>query len=231
MNLPVDPVQEYLALLMDLFESHRDEQKAAQMQAYMQDRFSFYGIQKPQRASLFKHFLSINGRPSPDQIDVVVKRLWCLPQREYQYSALDILYHHQHKASRTSISTYEYLIIHKSWWDTVDMVAQKLVGPHFLRYPDLRDRYIPRWKNSDNLWLNRTTLLFQNRYKSHTDFELLAGLVNHFSNSDEFYIQKAIGWALREYGKNEPDEVARLVKQQPLPPLSVREATKKLRRN
>ncbi len=229
MNVPRDPVQEYLAPLSKLFEANRDPEKAAQMQAYMQDRFSFFGIQKPFRSALFKQFLNGHGRPGTDQIETVVIRLWSLPEREYQYSALDLLYHHQHKAEQKCVSVYEYIIIHKSWWDTVDMVAQKLVGPHFLRFPDLRDRYDSRWRNTDNIWLNRTALLFQNRYKENTDFDLLADLVCQFSDSEEFFIQKAIGWALREYGKTDASRVMELVKNQPLPALSKRESIKKLK--
>jgi 3-methyladenine DNA glycosylase AlkD len=124
------------------------------------------------------------------------------------------------------IRTIEYLLITKSWWDTVDSIAGNSVGAHFKRYPRVREKYLARWRKSENFWLRRTTLLFQLNYKKDTDFPLLCDLIRENLGSKEFFINKAIGWSLRQYSRVDPQGVRDFVAQTPLHPLSKREALK-----
>jgi 3-methyladenine DNA glycosylase AlkD len=127
------------------------------------------------------------------------------------------------------ITTIEYLLVTKSWWDTVDTLAGHAVGTQFKRFPDVREKYLKKWRKSDNFWLRRTTLLFQLGYKEETDFELLCELIHENLGSDEFFINKAIGWALRQYAHTDPASVKKFVKAtKELHPLSRREALKNI---
>jgi 3-methyladenine DNA glycosylase AlkD len=116
----------------------------------------------------------------------------------------------------------------KSWWDTVDTISGGPLGIHFQRFPKVRERYLARWRASDNIWLRRATILFQLNYKKETDFDLLCEIIRENLNSKEFFINKAIGWSLRQYARHDPQAVKGFVTSIPLHPLSRREAMKHL---
>jgi 3-methyladenine DNA glycosylase AlkD len=207
--------------------SHRaDAVQAGPMRAYMKDRFPFFGIKSPVRASLVRDFITARGLPPIDEIESVAMRLWQAPERECQYAALDLTERSLKRLPPESIAWIERLIVTKSWWDTVDQIASHLVGGLFRTYPDLRDQWIDRWRIADDLWLRRTTLIFQLGAKRETDAELLFALIQENLASREFFIQKAIGWALREYAKTDRPAVEAFVAATPLAPLSRREALK-----
>lgn len=219
----------YLQPLRELFEQNADPKTAAPMKKYMRDQFDFLGLKSPQRKQLQKTFIAQHGPPPIAGLDQITRDLWNLPQREYQYTAMDFLDRLQKKLAPAHIPLLEHLITTNSWWDTVDGLAARQVGKLFIKYPEIRDEHIGRWRTSDNIWLRRTTLLFQFPCKKNTDESLLFALINENLNSGEFFIQKAIGWALREYSKSNPQSVTNFVAQTNLPPLSHREALKWLK--
>jgi 3-methyladenine DNA glycosylase AlkD len=122
----------------------------------------------------------------------------------------------------------EYLIVTKSWWDTVDSIAGGPVGLHFKRYPEVLLTTLARWRQSENFWLRRTCILFQLDYKKETDFTLLCDIIRENLGSKEFFINKAIGWALRQYARVDAEAVRSFAESTPLHPLSRREAMKHL---
>ena len=124
------------------------------------------------------------------------------------------------------INLYVFMITNKSWWDTVDFIASNLVGTYLKRFPGQTETLTTQWMKSENIWLQRTCLLFQLKYKSETNTELLHQFINQLSASNEFFIRKAIGWILREYSKTNPDFVVDYVEKYPLSGLSQREALK-----
>jgi len=166
--------------------------------------------------------------PELSELDPILRELWSLPQREYQYMAMGLLGRFEKQLPEKFIDTVEYLIVTKSWWDTVDALASHSVGTHFKRFPNTRERYLKKWRKSKNLWLRRTAILFQLGYKKETDFELLSKIIRENLGSDEFFINKAIGWSLRQYAYIDPKAVKSFVKSTPLHPLSRREALKHL---
>lgn len=218
----------YIMPLKALFEKHADPVQAAPMKKYMRDQFEYLGIKSPQFKVLFKQFLSEHGLPSVADLDEIVRELWSLPEREFQYLGVGLMSRVENQLLPRSTRTIEYAIIHKSWWDTVDSIAGGTVGTHFRRLPDVRERYLAKWRASDNFWLRRTTILFQLGYKKDTDFELLGEIIRENLNSKEFFINKAIGWALRQYAWTDPKAVKKFVNATPLHPLSRREALKNI---
>ena len=119
----------------------------------------------------------------------------------------------------------------KSWWDTVDMLATHIIGSFYLRYPNETMAFIERWRDQDNMWLRRTTLLFQLKYKQNTDVPLLFSLIKENKSDNEFFIQKAIGWVLREYSKTNPEAVMEFIDSEKLQGLAKREGLKWLKNN
>jgi 3-methyladenine DNA glycosylase AlkD len=219
----------YVVSLKSLFEQNAIPSQAAPMKKYMRDQFEYLGIKTPQSLALQKEFYSKNGLPEIADLDPILRDLWALPQREFQYVAVGLLGRCESRIPAKSIKTIEYLIVNKSWWDTVDSLAGGTVGVHFLRFPAVREKYLARWRVSENFWLRRTTILFQLGYKQNTDFELLCDIVRENLGSKEFFINKAIGWALRQHARTDPRAVKKFVKAtKELSPLSRREAMKHL---
>jgi len=217
----------YVLSLKKLFEQNANPAQAGPMKKYMRDQFEYLGIKSPQGAALMKEFIKEQGLPPIAQLDTIARELWSLPQREFQYAAMSLMGRLEKKVEPEFISTIEYLLVTKSWWDTVDALAGHAVGTQFKRFPDVREKYLKKWRKSDNFWLRRTTLLFQLGYKKETDFDLLCELIKENLGSDEFFINKAIGWALRQYAHTNPAPVKKFVKAtKELHPLSRREALK-----
>lgn len=219
----------YVRSLKALFEQNANPANAAPMKKYMREQFEFLGIKTPERRALQKEFISEHRLPPLEELDAVVRGLWSLPQREFQYAAVSLLGKLEKKLEPDFVSTLEYLIVTKSWWDTVDSIAGDIVGVHFKRFLKVREKYLKKWRKSDNFWLKRTCLLFQLGYKKEeTDFNLLCEIIRENLGSDEFFINKAIGWALRQYARTDPKAVKKFVKATDLHPLSRREAMKHL---
>ena len=220
------PMHSYVLDLQNHLQPHANPADAAPMSRYMRDQFPFLGIKTPARVAVLKTFIAANGLPPMADLETILKELWALPEREYQYSALTLLDKLTKKLPADAVTWLEYLITHKSWWDTVDLLAGHAVAVHFQRYPDVRDATVAVWRANDNFWLRRTTLLFQLHYKAKTDVDLLFSLIRENLDANEFFIQKAIGWALREYSKTDAQAVVNFVQATPLPSLSAREALK-----
>ena len=218
----------YLVPLKTLFEQNANPANAGAMKKYMRDQFDYLGIKTPQNAALQKEFFAEHGLPSVSELDVLLRDLWSLPQREFQYVAVGLLARFNQQIPGKFIKTIEYLLVTKSWWDTVDTIAGGTVGVHFRRFPAVRETYLARWRASDNFWLRRTAILFQLNYKGATDFDLLCEIIRENLGSKEFFINKAIGWSLRQYARIDPKAVTQFVKATPLHPLSRREAMKHL---
>ncbi|WP_099222008.1 DNA alkylation repair protein [Listeria costaricensis] len=199
------------------------EQRPA-MEAYMKNRFPFLGIRAGERKALMKELLNELGEP--EDLFAFAKRLYQEPEREFHQLAVDLLIRKKKQADVQALSAYEWLLQTNSWWDTVDPIASHLVGSYLERFPEKRDPAVQKWLASGNIWLIRTALLFQLKYKEKTDEQLLFRVINEERQSKEFFIQKAIGWSLREYAKTAPDAVYHFVDQIELAPLSRREALK-----
>ena len=215
-----------LAELIDRFRSEANPDKAEAMSKYMKYHFPFLGIQKPLRSKLEKDFIQKNKHLKFTVLQGLITELWNMPEREFQYTAMELMIKSKIWKHKEAVNLLHYCLIHKSWWDTVDILAGRMVGGYFTSFATVRNQYIEQWLNSDNIWLNRTTIIFQLNYKAKTDEGVLFACIDHFKDSKEFFIKKAIGWALRQYARTRPDAVLRFVEAHDLSPLSRREALK-----
>lgn len=204
---------------------------AEAMEAYMKNHFQFFGIKSTERRELLSHFLKNQDPPDLTQLRTFVLQCWEYPEREMQYCALETAFRYRKTADSNSLMFYEQLITSKSWWDSVDFIAPKLVGDYLKKNPSEIASTTERWLQSGNLWLKRSALLFQLKYKETTDTALLVHCIESLANEKEFFIRKAIGWVLREYSKTDPSFVRKLTESTPLSPLSKREAMKWLNRH
>lgn len=221
-------MQDFLSDVKEILSSAANANKAVPMKAYMKNQFAFLGIPMPVRRSIFKDYLKKNPIISSEKLMIIAKELWLLPEREYQYCAIDLLLVNHKLWNEASIQLFEELATTKSWWDTVDSLASDCMGKYFKKYPENMQKITKRWNQSDNMWLQRCSLLFQKNYKKDTDANVLAQYIQHLHASKEFFIQKAIGWILREYAKTNPAWVVQFVHTNSLANLSKREALKNI---
>jgi len=221
----------YCKLLAKEFEHSANAERAVGAKKYMRNLFEFYGIASPERRLISKVFIAEHGYPDDSDMHDVVHDLWKLEQREFQYFAMDMMYSLRKRWKENEITLFAHCITHRSWWDTVDFIASKLVGGYCKKFPELTADVIEPWIESDNMWLNRTAIIFQIGYKEKTDTDLLTQAILPHIQSKEFFHGKAIGWALRSYSYTNPDWVKKFVAEHPLKPLSVREGVKAINRD
>jgi 3-methyladenine DNA glycosylase AlkD len=210
------------------FEKNQNEFEAVGMSRYMKDRFTYYGIKKPKRALIQKEWFSLISKDlTPENKRDLVLELWQKEQREFHYVAMDFMAKWKDKEILLEdIDFIEFLLTNHSWWDSVDALASNYLGRYLRVFPNQRDGVVNSWRKSENMWLRRSCLIFQLRYKSETNFTLLKGLVLEFTHDKEFFIQKAIGWSLREYAKTNPESVRDFVEESGIQGLAKREALK-----
>lgn len=193
----------------------------------MKNRFSFYGISSVPRREIQKEWYTIIELNSSEQLLEIISELWKQDYRECQYAALDLLEKHKKKLlNETHIPFLEQLIVEKSWWDTVDLNASNIIGYILKENHSLLVKKTNEWMNSDNIWLKRTAILAQLKYKIDTDFDSLKNVTLHFKNEQDFFIRKAIGWAFREYAKVNFKAVETLVLANNFSTLTKKEALK-----
>jgi len=154
--------------------------------------------------------------------------LWQQPQRELQYCAIDLLLSYHSLWHQDTIILIAKLITNKSWWDSVDPLAYDCAGRYFSQFPSVISNVTAQWNTSENIWLQRSSLLYQKSYKKSTDTTLLSQYIINLAGSKEFFVQKAIGWILREYAKTDEAWVKNFVSKNKIAPLSRREALKHL---
>jgi 3-methyladenine DNA glycosylase AlkD len=220
-----------LTQLVDTFAGARDPARAAAMAAYMRDQFPFLGIPGPAARALARGVLAGLPRPDEDAVRQVALGCWALPEREYRYFACDYLRRHVRVVSARFLATARGLVTTKPWWDTVDALASRTVGPIVAAHPELAPT-MDRWVLDRDLWIARTAILHQLTYRDRTDADRLFAMCLARAGDTEFFIRKAIGWALREYSKSDAVAVRRFVREHrgELSELSKREALKWLGR-
>lgn len=210
--------------------SFKDRKRAIGAQAYMKDIAPFIGVATPQRRALVKKIAKAMKTPTSDELGATARKLWKLEEREFQYAANDLIDIHWKVADKDFLADHvEHLIVTKSWWDTVDGLGSVAVSPLTDKYGC--EKLIEKWSKSSNLWLNRAAIQHQRGRKFETDVKLVLRYCDDHASSDEFFIVKAIGWALRDIARINPKAVRDFLKAHPnLGRVAVREAERGLAR-
>jgi len=207
------------------FERNADAEKACDMSAYMRNQFKYLGISTPLRRSMSKKFL-IAAKKLKAADWGFIHVCWDKPYREYQYLAVDYLDAVKAALTPADVQKIKEIAILKSWWDTIDGL-DKIIGDIALRYPEV-NAILLEWSLDPNKWLRRIAIDHQLQRKGKTDSELLAQIIENNFGTNEFFINKAIGWSLREYSKTNPDWVRNFIARfrERMNKLSIREASK-----
>ena len=216
-----------LSGLITELEENRNELLAESMEKYMQDKFRFLGIRGPKRTELYKKYF-----PTARKTKVIdwnfIETCWNKEEREFQYAVVYYLKTMQKFLKKGDISKLKYLVVTKSWWDTVDFL-DRLVGSTIARFPETKE-IILSWSCDEDIWLRRLAIDHQLLRKEETDIELLEKILVNNLGQTEFFINKAIGWALRDYSKTNPDWVRDFIEKHraEMAILSIREGSKYL---
>jgi 3-methyladenine DNA glycosylase AlkD len=215
--------------LTETYGAARDADRAGPMVAYMRGQFPFLGITAPEQRILARTVMA--GLPRPAQADLhdIALACWDLPEREYQYFATRLLRRYVAACGADFLEAVRGPITTKPWWDTVDELAVHVVGALVSRFPHLVAT-MDAWSVDRDVWLIRTAILHQLRYRGATDKERLFRFCAEQAGHPDFFVRKAIGWALRECGRTDPDAVRTFVAEhrESLSGLSVREALRHL---
>lgn len=229
--------------IIEEFRQHKNEENAEKQAAYLRHQFEFIGLKTPERRLLAKDFLK--EKKADKKIDwKLVFKFWNLPEREFQYLALDYLHQMKKWLIFDDMEKIKKLTVSKSWWDTVDALDE-LVGQLLLTgrkqatendstaYEQVKT-LVKEWAQAENFWIRRIAIDCQLSFKNQTDLELLSYNIEKnllgSSFADEFFITKAIGWALRDLAKTNSAWVIKFIEEHEnkMAKLSIREASKHL---
>lgn len=207
-----------------LFEQHSTTEKAPQMKAYMKNKFEFLGLSRPERDLIQKDLFSKFVIKDETILESAVRQLWALPHREYHYLAMDLMVKNNKFIPSLNFDFFNFLVENNSWWDSVDTICSKVIGPYYLFHTGKYKKDLEQWWKSNDFWKRRACIIFQLNYKEKTDLKFLESRILENNTSSEFFLQKAIGWALRQYTRTDSQWVIDFVSKHELKPLSKREA-------
>lgn len=205
----------------------RNAQAAAPMEKYLKQQFVFCGVPKPLRAQLEKPYLKASRTWSFTELYRIITTNYAKATREYQYYSIDLALENIKRLSASELSQLLPLIGEKSWWETVDS-WRKVFGEFLKLHPESLTELFYWFYGHEDFWYRRIAINLQLQQKTQTDVRLLEKAILADRTTDEFFIQKAIGWSLREYSKTDPDWVRQFIAAHELSKLAVREASKYL---
>jgi 3-methyladenine DNA glycosylase AlkD len=221
-------VETYYHQIQTTFIAQANAENANAMRSYMRDQFDFLGIKTPLRRALIKDLGKVDFNLT--DLEQLVRALWLLPQREYQYAAIDLLATHKKKVDVSQLCLLLGLAQEKSWWDSVDGLASVTNDILFASRAQESQLHMDEAVKHPNMWVRRIAMIHQLGWRLETDQTRLFGYAQALAHEEDFFIRKAIGWALRDYARWQPEGVREFVEahRSQLSNLSVREALKHL---
>ncbi len=222
--------KEVVSLTKQAFKNAGNKKVAEGAANYMKNIAPFIGISSPIRRKLTNKAWQNLSKPTEKELINAAKLMWKLPQREYQYAACDLIGKYIDVCTPKTLEQITVLIKSKSWWDSVDLLGTQVISPLTLKYSQTR-KTINKWNNSKNIWLIRCAIQHQRGHRTKTDVDFVLKICQKHINNSEFFVAKAIGWALRDFAKINPKKVKDFLRKNPsISIVSKREALKGLNR-
>ena len=192
------------------FEQKANPKEAQKQNAYLKDKFIHFGLKTPVRREITKPITVALKSHSVKEAVVLAKLCFQEEEREFHQLGVDIMIRYCKKLPKGSISVIRELIQTNSWWDTVDMLAAKVLGMYLMNFPEERAK-MDEWIKDEDMWIRRSAILYQLKYKEHLEEDRLFRYCKLCMHEKEFFIRKAIGWVLREYAKTNRNAVVQFV--------------------
>lgn len=221
---------EYLKQVILFFQENGNPEIAEGQMNYMRNKFEYYGVKAPNWAKFAREIMKSEGIFHDGKLKDFVRLCLREEHREIHYFGIQMVEKATKKEGKDFIDFLEEIILTHSWWDTVDWVS-KMVSWHFVRFPEQVKPVTESWMSSENIWLQRTAIIFQRYKKYPTNEKLLFDYILRLKDSEEFFIQKGAGWALRDYSKENPQAVINFIQTYQLASLTKREGLKWLKKN
>lgn len=223
-------MSELFQSILVTFKAHANPELQTGMQDYMRGKFEFFGIKSPARREISRSFFQDIKKCDKAETFELIERLWKEPQRELHYLAQELFFKvaKMHINEEEDIEFLEWMVIHNSWWDSIDFIAPRLMKIYFDKFPENRNSKVDEWVKSNNIWLQRSAILIHLKQKADLDADFLFETILRLNDTSEFFIDKAIGWVLRENAKHHGDLILDFVKtnEKNLSKLSFKEALK-----
>jgi 3-methyladenine DNA glycosylase AlkD len=194
-----------------LYAESANPEDAIQMQKYMKSEMLFHGVKSPIQKQINQQAIKQFPIKSAEEYELVLRELWDASYREERYTAITYAKKYKKYQVMEMLPLYRMMIESGGWWDYVDAVAAHLIGNLLMKYPTVMKPEMYRWIEDDNLWIRRTAILSQLRFKADVDREMLFTFCQKCLHEETFWIRKAIGWALRDFSKVYPDSVRQFV--------------------
>lgn len=219
----------YVSNLYQYLKGLGDENIAEKQAKYMRYRFPFFGLMNTTRDLYWKEFQEVEGKLDKNKVVEFAKECIKFPEREMWYVASQVLKENKKKLKAEDLEFIKHMIVKSDWWDIVDLLASNCIGAVCINFPEKRNE-VNSWIRSENYWLRRTAIIYQLGYGVKTDEEVLYKNILLTCHEKEFFIRKAIGWALRSYSKIQPESVRSFIdlNQDRLSNLSIKEGSKYL---
>ncbi len=205
------PMSEVTQFVATRLSAVADSEKAVGMARYMKSSVPFYGVQKPGRERILRELKVALPPADSGEYVTAVLGLWGQPHREEKYLAIGYAKTFKEFITVDHLGLFERLVREGAWWDFVDDIAIRLVGAVLLAEPERVGGIMDRWIADPDMWIRRTAIICQLKHKGSTDEKRLFAYCLDRASETEFFIRKAIGWALREYAKTAPDAVTDLL--------------------
>jgi 3-methyladenine DNA glycosylase AlkD len=199
--------KDYHLIILQTFSAQKNHDIALQQSRYMKNQFAYLGLKAPVWQSALRNIIAENGVMRGAELVEFINCCFADEHRELQYAAIEMAQRAVKKENQEFISAIEKMITQKSWWDSVDWIASGIAGAYFQRFQEQIIPVTTRWMNSDNMWLQRSAIIFQLKYKQKTDLYLLGNYILLVAESREFFLRKAAGWALRTASAYHPEFV------------------------
>ena len=212
--MKIEELKEKLMLLSS-------EENRFYMEKYMRNQFSFLGVKTPERRGVMKEFLKTYEKFRLEDVE----KLYAEKEREYKYCALSLLEKYVEELSHEDTERILKLALTEPWWDTIDGFGPSVFGPMARKDEEVK-KTMRSLIYEENIWLKRISILFQLKYKEKMDEEILTEAIVNNADTKEFFVDKAIGWVLREYSKTKPEFVRAFIGKYKLSSLSVRECSR-----
>lgn len=214
--------------VFDQFQLTGDPALRAPMAHYMRDQFEFAGLKTPERKRQTKALIKLSKTVGVPELIVGIEHLYQRSQREYQYVAIDLMVVNVKRLAFADTQRLARLVTQKAWWDSVDAL-RKGFGDYIRVHPEDKRRVFDLFSGDQNFWMRRVAITLQLMEKQNTDTKMLTEAILPDIDTSEFFIQKAIGWALRNYSKVNPQWVGDFIGSHPLSHLARSEGEKYLR--
>ncbi len=222
------PIHKFAAIIYDAFAKKRNIIYAEQMQKYMRNQFIFFGIKTEERRNLLQLIIKKNTFPDYKDYLELANLLLEYDEREMNYAVIDLATNYKKVWDNQMLKLQNIIAYKKPWWDTVDASNSFIFKPFYKQNKNALEQLV-LWNNSENIWIVRLSIIGQLGQKQKTDVALLSNNILKHNGSNEFFIQKAIGWALRDYASYDPHWVKNFANNYELKPLSKREALRKIK--